>query len=61
MHFATGAVNKLTQETFDPQAGIPEYEISSVRLESLGSAADEEGSKMPDVSGGTDPNVVGDG
>ncbi|MFB6117223.1 formate dehydrogenase subunit alpha [Halosegnis sp.] len=40
MHFAAGAVNKLTGETFDPQAGIPEYKVSSVRLEPLGENAD---------------------
>ncbi|WP_076610198.1 formate dehydrogenase subunit alpha [Natronorubrum thiooxidans] len=32
MHFATGAVNELTQERFDPISGIPEYKISSVRI-----------------------------
>ena len=40
MHFAAGAVNKLTGETFDPQAGIPEYKISSVRIDRLGPDAD---------------------
>jgi formate dehydrogenase major subunit len=33
MHFADGAVNELTQETFDPISGIPEFKVSSVRLE----------------------------
>ena len=37
MHFAAGAVNKLTQETFDPHAGIPKYKVSSVFVEALGS------------------------
>jgi formate dehydrogenase major subunit len=41
MHFAAGAVNKLTQKTFDPQAGIPEFKVSSVRLEALGPEPDE--------------------
>ncbi|PCR88755.1 formate dehydrogenase subunit alpha [Natrinema ejinorense] len=50
MHFATGAVNKLTQETFDPQAGIPEYKISSVRLEALGPETDEAVLRTPDVA-----------
>ncbi|MHC3437455.1 formate dehydrogenase subunit alpha [Natrialbaceae archaeon A-gly3] len=33
MHFADGAVNKLTQENFDPISGIPEYKVASVSLE----------------------------
>jgi len=49
MHFAAGAVNKLTGETFDPQAGIPEYKVSSVRLEPLGPDTDERVLKTPDV------------
>lgn len=32
MHFAKGAVNTLTKETFDPISGIPEYKVSSVRI-----------------------------
>jgi formate dehydrogenase major subunit len=32
MHFAAGAVNRLTNEAFDPTSGIPEYKVSSVRL-----------------------------
>ena len=32
MHFAKGAVNQLTRETFDPISGIPEYKVSSVRI-----------------------------
>ncbi|GAB7021288.1 formate dehydrogenase subunit alpha [Halostagnicola bangensis] len=32
MHFAKGAVNELTQESFDPTSGIPEYKVSSVRV-----------------------------
>ena len=34
MHFAAGAVNRLTNEAFDPTSGIPEYKVSSVRLSS---------------------------
>ncbi|QLK25832.1 formate dehydrogenase subunit alpha [Natrinema zhouii] len=60
MHFATGAVNKLTQETFDPQAGIPEYKISSVRLEALGAETDEAVLETPDVSASSGPNVASD-
>ncbi|PSP57933.1 formate dehydrogenase subunit alpha [Halobacteriales archaeon QH_7_66_36] len=45
MHFAAGAVNKLTGETFDPTAGIPEYKVSSVSAEPLGADADPD----PDV------------
>lgn len=40
MHFATGAVNRLTNEAFDPTSGIPEYKVSSVRV---APAATEEG------------------
>ncbi|UIO98655.1 formate dehydrogenase subunit alpha [Halobaculum sp. CBA1158] len=32
MHFADGAVNELTGERFDPDSGIPEYKVSSVRV-----------------------------
>ncbi|WP_255149751.1 formate dehydrogenase subunit alpha [Halorarius halobius] len=41
MHFADGAVNRLTnEETLDPQSGIPEYKVSSVRIEPVGPEAD---------------------
>ena len=53
MHFAAGAVNKLTQETFDPHAGIPEYKVSSVRAEPLGPDADPDVLRTPDVGDGT--------
>ncbi|MFC7175770.1 formate dehydrogenase subunit alpha [Halosegnis marinus] len=34
MHFAEGAANALTQgDTVDPESGIPEYKVSSVRVE----------------------------
>ncbi|MFD1512926.1 formate dehydrogenase subunit alpha [Halomarina rubra] len=42
MHFAAGAVNKLTQEKFDPQSGIPEYKVASVRVDALGPEPDED-------------------
>ncbi len=58
MHFAAGAVNKLTQETFDPQAGIPEYKVSSVRVEPLGPETDAEVLQTPDVGG--DPAAASD-
>ncbi len=35
MHFAEGAVNTLTGERYDPTSGIPEYKISSVRIEPI--------------------------
>ncbi|RBI62429.1 formate dehydrogenase subunit alpha [halophilic archaeon] len=54
MHFAAGAVNKLTQETFDPQAGIPEFKVSSVRVESIGPETDADVLKTPDVGGSDD-------
>ncbi|WP_246989380.1 formate dehydrogenase subunit alpha [Halorientalis marina] len=53
MHFAAGAVNTLTGETFDPTAGIPEYKVSSVRLEPLGPDTDEELLRRPDVGPGS--------
>ncbi|MFD1562579.1 formate dehydrogenase subunit alpha [Haloarchaeobius amylolyticus] len=49
MHFAAGAVNKLTQENFDPHTGIPEYKVSSVRVEPLGSDADPDVLQAPDA------------
>nr|WP_284033245.1 formate dehydrogenase subunit alpha [Halobaculum sp. DT31] len=36
MHFADGAVNRLTGERFDPTSGIPEYKVSSVRVTPVG-------------------------
>ncbi|MBX0325338.1 formate dehydrogenase subunit alpha, partial [Halomicroarcula sp. F13] len=57
MHFAAGAVNKLTGETFDPTAGIPEYKVSSVRLEPLGPETDEAVLRTPDAGAGS---VAGD-
>ncbi|WP_226006077.1 formate dehydrogenase subunit alpha [Natrinema salinisoli] len=60
MHFATGAVNKLTQESFDPQAGIPEYKISSVRLEALGADTDETVLQTPDVVSSSGPHIASD-
>jgi len=53
MHFAAGAVNKLTQESFDPQAGIPEYKVSSVRLEPLGPDADVDVLRTRDAGAGS--------
>ncbi|MFB6127472.1 MAG: formate dehydrogenase subunit alpha [Halolamina sp.] len=55
MHFATGAVNRLTGETFDPTAGIPEYKVSSVRVEALGPETDESVLKTPDTAVGGRP------
>ncbi|MDJ1433777.1 formate dehydrogenase subunit alpha [Halostagnicola sp. A-GB9-2] len=55
MHFAAGAVNKLTQENFDPHTGIPEYKVSSVRVEPLGLNAD------PDVLQAPDAGIDNDG
>ncbi|MFA9418177.1 formate dehydrogenase subunit alpha [Natrinema sp. HArc-T2] len=49
MHFAAGAVNTLTQETFDPQSGIPEYKVTSVRVTPLGSETDAEVLQAPAV------------
>ncbi|WP_339106224.1 formate dehydrogenase subunit alpha [Haloterrigena salinisoli] len=60
MHFAAGAVNKLTQETFDPQSGIPEYKVSSVRVEPLGPETDVDVLRMPDVGAATDDAAIGD-
>jgi formate dehydrogenase major subunit len=33
MHFAEGAANVLTGERYDPTSGIPEYKVTSVRIE----------------------------
>jgi formate dehydrogenase major subunit len=60
MHFAAGAVNKLTQETFDPQAGIPEYKVSSVRVESLGPETDADVLETPDAGAGSGGVATGD-
>jgi len=54
MHFAAGAVNKLTQENFDPQAGIPEYKVASVRVEALGPDTDADVLRRPDVGRGSE-------
>lgn len=59
MHFAAGAVNKLTQETFDPDAGIPEFKISSVTLTSLGEETTQDVLKAPDVSTRGDTTLAG--
>jgi formate dehydrogenase major subunit len=40
MHFAAGAVNRLTQERFDPTSGIPEYKVASVRVTPVGPEPD---------------------
>ncbi|MFB6222186.1 MAG: formate dehydrogenase subunit alpha [Haloarcula sp.] len=55
MHFAAGAVNKLTGETFDPTAGIPEYKVSSVRVQPLGPETDETVLRTPDAGRGSAP------
>ncbi|ADB62983.1 formate dehydrogenase, alpha subunit (plasmid) [Haloterrigena turkmenica DSM 5511] len=60
MHFAAGAVNKLTQETFDPQSGIPEYKVSSVRVEPLGPETDADVLRTPDVGAATDGAAISD-
>ncbi|WP_410765545.1 formate dehydrogenase subunit alpha [Haloferax sp. DFSO60] len=36
MHFAEGAINELTQHELDPTSYIPEYKVSSVRIEPVG-------------------------
>ncbi|WP_323173469.1 formate dehydrogenase subunit alpha [Natrialba sp. PRR66] len=54
MHFAAGAVNKLTQESFDPHTGIPEYKVSSVRVEPLGPNADPDVLRAPDAGADSD-------
>ncbi|MDF9748524.1 formate dehydrogenase subunit alpha [Natrinema salsiterrestre] len=60
MHFAAGAVNKLTQETYDPKSGIPEYKVSSVRIEPLGPETDADVLRTPDVGAGGDGTATGD-
>ncbi|WP_254535518.1 formate dehydrogenase subunit alpha [Halomarina litorea] len=50
MHFAEGAVNELTQEELDPTSRIPEYKLSSVRIEPVGPDPETEtlGDETPD-------------
>jgi formate dehydrogenase major subunit len=60
MHFAAGAVNKLTGETFDPTAGIPEYKVSSVRVDPLGPETDETVLRTPDAGRGSKPQADDD-
>ncbi|MFC7199437.1 formate dehydrogenase subunit alpha [Halospeciosus flavus] len=52
MHFAAGAVNELTQESFDPTSGIPEYKVASVRIEALGMETDADVLRTPDAGHG---------
>jgi formate dehydrogenase major subunit len=42
MHFAHGAVNELTQHELDPDSYIPEYKVTSVTVEPVGSNPDAE-------------------
>ncbi|EFW92398.1 formate dehydrogenase, alpha subunit [Haladaptatus paucihalophilus DX253] len=42
MHFAHGAINELTQHALDPTSYIPEYKVTSVRIEPLGPDTDED-------------------
>jgi len=46
---------KLTQERFDPTAGIPEYKVASVRVEVLGPDTDEDVLARPDVGRRSEP------
>lgn len=49
MHFAGGAANELTGEHVDPTSGIPEYKVSSVRVERVGGGdAGREGAAADD-------------
>ncbi|WP_254546328.1 formate dehydrogenase subunit alpha [Halomarina pelagica] len=49
MHFAAGAVNRLTKETFDRVSGIPEYKVTSVRVTPAGPDPDPDslGARAP--------------
>ncbi|SHH38294.1 molybdopterin dinucleotide binding domain-containing protein [Halobaculum gomorrense] len=49
MHFADGAVNRLTGDHVDPTSGIPEYKLSSVRVERL-NASEKNDERGPDGS-----------
>ncbi|MDQ2051738.1 formate dehydrogenase subunit alpha [Natronolimnohabitans sp. A-GB9] len=53
MHFAAGAANELTGESFDPISGIPEYKVSSVRIPSEGEL-DIDGSSSAPVAADDD-------
>ncbi|WP_373189180.1 formate dehydrogenase subunit alpha [Halolamina sp.] len=57
MHFAAGAVNTLTQESFDPTSGIPEYKVASVRVRPTGDHGDP---PAPDENPAEEDGAVGD-
>jgi formate dehydrogenase major subunit len=57
MHFAAGAVNTLTQESFDPTSGIPEYKVASVRVRPAGDHGDP---PAPDEHPAEEDGAVGD-
>ncbi|MFB6131495.1 MAG: molybdopterin oxidoreductase family protein, partial [Salinigranum sp.] len=50
MHFAHGAVNRLTQSHYDDVSGIPEYKVSSVRVTPVGSDPDADPLGTPTAS-----------
>jgi formate dehydrogenase major subunit len=50
MHFVHGAVNRLTQEEFDPTAKIPQYKVTNVQIEPLGREPAEEPTAPDDLA-----------
>lgn len=51
MHFATGAVNELTQEELDPISRIPDYKMASVKVTSMGADPEREPLGTPGSAG----------
>ncbi|MFC6724404.1 formate dehydrogenase subunit alpha [Halobium palmae] len=55
MHFVHGAVNELTQHELDPDSYIPEFKVTSVKVEPVGPDPDEETLPVqPPAEGGTE-------
>ncbi|NHN58728.1 MULTISPECIES: molybdopterin-dependent oxidoreductase [Halorussus] len=59
MHFVNGAVNRLTEEQFDPTSRIPRYKVTNVRVRPLGPDPEEEPTS-PDELTGDDSTIAGD-
>ncbi|WP_254534962.1 molybdopterin-dependent oxidoreductase [Halomarina litorea] len=60
MHFVHGAVNKLTEEKFDPTSKIPQYKVTNVRLRPLGPDPDREPTSLDELAGDDSQPLAGD-
>ncbi|WP_227356371.1 molybdopterin-dependent oxidoreductase [Haladaptatus salinisoli] len=60
MHFVHGAVNTLTKEEFDPTSKIPQYKVTNVRVEPLGTEPDEEPTSPDELAGDDSEPLAGD-